>query len=253
VFGEVVGVDQTQIVAKGVFGEIRIPWSGTRGIQHRYRGPIAAPVAGWLSRIELQRLSEDLHESPDIVIAAVQSADEQELRAAHPWLGTLVLPWRSIRRIEPIFLGTYRLLDPAMHHLGNEVHSEFRIPVPEGNRLESIASFERTPAGNVYLSAEVDQMEASGSETPPGSPSLAELRAGFLQTEVFVNGTLVGNLNSRLRYRSSPHGPQRIRLSVPNGLLKTGPNTIRIQQRPARDDASDYDDCEIGRIALEIE
>jgi hypothetical protein len=99
----------------------------------------------------------------------------------------------------------------------------------------------------------VAELEPAGSETPPGSRYLSELRSGFLGTEVFLNGQALGRLNDHISQRSPVQAPRFLRLPIPAKLLKAGKNTWRIEQTSMRTNAAEFDDCEIGPIVLAIE
>jgi len=93
----------------------------------------------------------------------------------------------------------------------------------------------------------------SGPGTLQATPFLDEVRAGFLTTQVFLNGERVGTLNELISVRSPASAPERVRFQLPARLLKAGGNTIRLQQSSAKDDADSFDDCEIRALAIEVE
>ena len=80
-----------------------------------------------------------------------------------------------------------------------------------------------------------------------------QLANGRLRTDLLVNGRRVTDLNEHVLWRAKPDNPQRLRISVPAAFLKKGTNTLRLEQRSAMDDPQEFDDCEISRLAIEID
>ena len=161
-------------------------------------------------------------------------------------------PWNSIRRIEPWFFGTRLTLDPAVHHLGNEVREGFHVPVPETKPLSGEFTWDSNTSKRVFFSAAVTNLEPSHPETPPASPFLHDLREGFLRTELIINDKPVGDLNRQTKYRMASDRPQSIRLPIPTSILKNGSNEYRLKQHSSRSDPHDFDDFEIWQISIDV-
>jgi hypothetical protein len=252
-FGALEGLTAKSIAVAGAFGSTRTPWAEVVGLRFR-REPIAArPVTGWIARIELQAAPGALPGDCDWLVGALQSADEKTIALEHAWLGRLEFDPSAIRRLEPLFLGTRLEIEPAVSHLGDEIREEFRCPVPDGPRLERTFRLAASPAGPAFIRLETDNLEPAGPKTPAWSEFLTDLRAGHLLTEVFVNEQRVDDLNRHLDSRLPASRPGWLRIAVPAKLLKAGENRIRLEQRPARNDPRNFDDCELSNITLEIE
>jgi hypothetical protein len=209
-------------------------------------------VSGWLARVELQRLDDVATDVPQVLIGAIQSADAERIVLAHPWLGELSLPARLVRRIEPQFHGTSLMLAPQAQHLGDEVRERYHAPIPV-ERVEQHFELEGIITGEAFFAADVAELEPAGPGTPPASPFLSQLRAGFLATSLRVNGTYLATLNEQISARRSPDVPERIRIRISPGLLKPGRNSYRLEQRPSAKPPYNRDDFEISRIAIEFE
>lgn len=186
--------------------------------------------------------------------AAVTGVTDEGLQTAHPLLGSVTIRWPVLRRITPLFQGTYRLLDSGPYHLGNGYRKSFRRVEPDGTQLRFNVRFQseslRRP---VFLSADVAELIPSGPGTLQATPFVDEVRAGGLATQVFVNDQLIGTLNSLITTRSPSTNPERVRLRIPPGQLRPGSNSIEIRQTAARDNPDSFDDFETGAIAIEIE
>lgn len=253
-FGEIVAADPHRAKLSGRFGLRSFRWTEIRGIEFAAGGgPPGDPVTGLIATVELAPVLGAGEADGDSLVVALQSISESELTAVHPSLGELRIPLRWIERIVPRFAGTLQLVDAARHHLGDEIREDFRAKLAEGPRLEWTVSLDAAPKGKTYLSLQVADLEPGfGATTKDGGPR-AELAAGFLRTELFVNGRRIDDLNRHVSARAIPANPQRLRIALPPGLLKTGPNTVRLEQHSARNDPQQFDDCEVSRVAIEIE
>ena len=260
-FGRVTRVVPQGITLDGIVGEATVPWSrittvGFRSADRPLTGPTAsgpaAPLAGLVARIEFQPFVDRPLILADRATATIVAIDRDGLLVSHPWLGEFPLSWRDIRRIEPLFVGQDLVLDARRVHLGDSIRADFRRPLPDGTEWRSEFVLAAKPHCDVWLSLNVSELEPSGPDTPPGSPYLKELRAGRLLTEVIVNNQPVGDLNRHLRFRASSDRPERLRCPLQQDVLRAGANTIRLRQRPLTENGSDYDDCELSDLRLEL-
>lgn len=254
-FGEITSLSQSEIWLRGVFGRRQFAWAETRAIawKRQQPPPAARGIQGLMAQLEFgNRLGTPPDES-DVLFGAVQSTSGDELLISHPYLGGLRLPIREMRRVTPEFLGSRWALAPGFRHLGDEVRDDFRVPFPEGNQFVLSWNLDALPRGSLYISLLAAHLEPSGPQTPTGNPFLEDLAQGYLRTELFINDTRVDDLNRYVSQRASPRHPQRIRIPVAPRFFKVGLNTIRLQQRPSRNDLRDFDDFEFSHLALEAE
>lgn len=255
-FGRVTQLTPRGITLAGIAGELLMPWSrvatvGFRSADRPVNGQ-TEPLEGLVARIEWQPFVDRPQLLADRVTVTIVKTDRDGLVVSHPFLGEFPLSWRDLRRIEPFFLGHDLVLDARRVHLGDSIRADFRRPLPDGTEWCSEFVLAAMPEGDVWLSLNVADLEPSGLETPPGSAYLKELRAGRLLTEVLVNNQPAGSLNSHLRFRASPDQPERLRCLLPRDALRTGANSFRLTQRPLTENGSDFDDCELSDLRLEI-
>lgn len=104
-----------------------------------------------------------------------------------------------------------------------------------------------------YLSVDASELIPSGPDTLKATPFLEDVRAGFLTTQVRLNGEPVAKLNDLIHIRSPATAPERLRLHLPERLLLAGENTVTLHQTSARNDANSFDDCELRSLAIETE
>ena len=255
--GRVTKVTDT-VATLDAFGEQQsVPWSRIAGLfWHQPSEPIrqsTKPVNGVVSRIELQPFVDRPECEPERWIVTITSVDSMQLIAQHSLIGELKFRWSDVRRIEPQFFGQTLLVDARQFHLGNSIRSDFHRHRPDGTELRGDFVLHKIPSGQPRLSLDVAELEASSPDAPPASLKLAQLRARRLVTEVSVNDQYIGDLNQRIRFKASTKNPDRIRIDIPNGILKLGQNTFRLRQRPLTERGREFDDGEVGNVRLEFD
>jgi hypothetical protein len=229
-------------------------WKDVERVTLAARPLSTTPVEGEITRLWLRGPSDrPVRPIPgDSLIAAVVSSDRDSLGVHHPTLGRFFIPQGAVRRMEPRYRGRLQMIDVEVHHLGTAVRGEFRRPLPERAPYSVEFEADEIDAGaRAEICVATRDVEPCGRGTPPGSPHLAELRAGGLLTEVTLNGVSLGDLNSRLTWKQASPDDLVVRLSVPEGCLKKGRNTLRLSQRSARLDPESFDDCEVGPVWIE--
>ena len=252
IFGNLTALDQRSISLRGVFGQRQFPWAETRAlIRRRQSAPAAPGIQGLITRVEFSNFPGDGLAEPDWLSLAVLSVADDELRGVHPWLGELRFPLREVRRLTPEFLGRRWVLSPGFRHLGDEVHEDFRAPFPEGHQMAASWTLDSVPRGVRHVSLAAAHLEPSGPRTPLDHPFLDQLTQGHLRTELFINDTRVDDINRYASQRGTSQQPVSIRVPVPARFLKVGLNTLRLQQRPSRDDPRNFDDFEFSNLAFD--
>lgn len=170
-----------------------------------------------------------------------------------PGREAMLLPWKAVREIEPLFRGEYRLLDAGPRHLGTMFRKSFSSPEPDGSEWTVRFELPEVPPGRAWLSLEVADLEPASEKTLRATPNLNDLRHGFLTTHVSLNHVPARTLNRHCDFPSPIGQSQRIRIPLPPNSLREGLNTLKFQQNPSRTDARVFDDCELSRIALEFD
>lgn len=215
------------------------------------------PVVGEFARIDLVpdvSCSFGGIEEPFWIRTSIQKANHEGLIVQHSLLGKIAIRWEMIRRITPLFAGSYQLLDPRPRHLGNGFRESFNRVEPDGTEMSlSFALDDEQITMPTFLSADIAELIPAGADTLQATPFLNEVRNGFLATQVLLNGELVGTLNQLIKVRPLATDPERVRMLLPATLLKVGENLIHIKQTSAKDDPASFDDCELRAIAVEIE
>ena len=255
--GKLQGLSQNGAILQDRRGTNIVPWTKIISVSRlQSQKPLRqmAPVAsGFLATIDLQPFVDRPNCSPEHWTVTVIQADSEHLTAVHSLIGELKFAWSDISRIQTEFFGQSLLLDGRRIHLGNSIRTDFEQVFPHGPLLQSAFRLSEIPNGQPFISMTVSEMEAASSSAPPGSPFLAELRAGKLITELIINGQRVGELNSLIRFKAKRPNSERIRISFSRDLLRTGKNTVELTQKPLSDSQREFDDCEIRQLRLEFD
>lgn len=186
--------------------------------------------------------------------SAIRQATDDGLVTHHPLLGDVAVGWKMIQRITPLFEGSYQLIDAGPRHFGNGYRESFSCVEPHGTELALKFQLKQEQlALPTFISADIVELIPSRIGTLKATPFLYEVRSGFLATQVFLNGDLVGTLNDLITIQSPTTEPERVRMPLPARLMKIGKNTIHIRQTSAKHDVASFDDFEIRAIAVEIE
>ena len=254
-YGDVKMLTPLDIQLKGAFGERHVRWADTRGVLFRPRQNVAphSPIQGLIARIEFRPYLFPVVDDNDRLTAAVQSVSATELQLSHHDLGTLKIPLSEVRKIEPQYLGSRWMIAPGPEHMGDEIHPDFLVPIPLGSQLSRTLKLASVPKGPLWIGLTVSQLEPAGPQTAKENPFRAELAAGFLRTELFINDKKVDYLNRYIDSRARKQNPQRIRIPVAAKNFKPGANTIRLEQRPSQSDPNNFDDFEFSQWTLEAE
>jgi hypothetical protein len=226
-----------------------VDWKEVAGL-HLRRGPAAgSPIEGVLVRAEWRAARADLKQPHDVDYAegALASVTEAGLTLATPYAGTLSIPRDRLAVLRVLGRGRLVVLDPSAHHLGDNISTAPPLldpPVPEGGILERSFDLEAIDPRPAALLLDLVQVVGETA----GSPYSNLVLKGELRTYISVNGKRIDYIN---RYISTANEtPERIRIPIPEGLLRPGKNTIRVEQTGIASDPNWLDDLGILQIAL---
>lgn len=246
VYGQLEAVSAEGVRMSGVFGSRQWSLDQVRALRFR-RGVMAPRVAtGCHVRLRWSTTGDQAGEQELQSLSGVLTAiDEHAWQMVHAQWGELAIQVAALRRVEVEWVGARWLLDPHGHHLGNEADADFEVYAPESNHWEQEFLLEAAPVEPARLTFAVQDLE------PFDSPHLIRTTSeGHLQTRVELNGRSLDTLNRHVRGDAAV---QRVHLPIPRGWLVAGENRLVIRQAHARDDAAEYDDCQLGPVWLEVE
>lgn len=256
-FGIIRKVTPSTVELEASKSKIVIEWRRIRSIQMYHSATASAaklkPIAGDLARVKLRQIPGIDQGGTTSLLLTLQSADVSGLVADHPLLGTIKFNWRDLHAIEPLGrCDLYQILRMTPIHLGESTRLDFQLPKPGGTTTKVEFSLPKLAVKQVQLQLQIADLEPSGLETLAARPRRDELRSGHFTTEVWVNDKFNCALNGFVSRLSAPDAPFRIELTISPENLIEGVNRVVIKQKPSLTNSADYDDCEIGSIALLI-
>jgi hypothetical protein len=257
-FGRIARVTSENVVLTGPAGDRVVSWNDVdkMALRQSDRAASGRPTSpGLWAQLEFQSNVDRPRQPPDRMTATITDIRRDFLVVDHPWLGEFAIDWNQVARIEPQFNGRCLTIDARTLHLGDAIRADFQRPVPDGTEWSGGFDIGPLPvSGNaeVWLSLDAVDLEPAGSQTPPGSPFLKELRSGRLLTELTINDQRAGDLNRWIRFRAAPDRPERLRCRLPLDALRTGRNELRLRQIPFKESGTRFDNCELSNLRLEI-
>jgi hypothetical protein len=233
-----------------------VPWSEFAALHLRSRpeaNALLSPVTGRVAEFVGPSRWEPWRLERERWLAATVSVPLAPRVVEHPLLGQFAMQADDIAYQIAGHPRTWQWLHPGPVHLGNNIVPEFVHPDPAGVRVSGTITLTDVPKTATAVSLDAVGLEPRGPGTPATQPFLADLQAGRLRTEFVLNGEPVGDFNSLLNHRPRPGQPARLRLAIPVDRWRTGRNEWQIRQHPASDDLTEFDDCELSRMAWERE
>ncbi len=228
---------------------IALPWSALAGVYFRRVAATGKTVQGLLVRVEWRSAAVDNTEDVDFAEGAVVALSEQTLTLATPFSNDLKVPRDQIRKLVVRGQGARIVIDPAAHHLGDEISSAAPVldpPEPEGGSLERSLELQAVPKAPAALVLDVIEVV---SETA-NSEFSNKVRAGEFRTYVLINGQRIDYLNHFVK--TSNKTAERIAVPIPEGVLRAGKNTIQFELTPDAEKHKALDDLGILQIAVEF-
>jgi len=249
-YGDITAIDHSMMRLIGSRGAVTIPWTEWAAIDRRAPDvPASTWIRGSIVHVEMSApVWPPGLPRESWLAASIRDGAECE----HPLLGRLVVSPGDTGSTSRQSSSELCWLHPGRAHVGDENRPEFHEPEPIGTAISGTFTLEHVPVGRCFVTLDVAELEPSGPETPGTQPFLQQLRGGALRTELQINGQLVGDLNRLVAWRPPASHPERLRMEVPRVLLTPGENRWEIRQQPLAPNDARFDDCEIGRIRLEI-
>jgi hypothetical protein len=223
-------------------------WRDVAGLYFRRVPAQGAPVAGLLVRVEWRASPGDNPDDLDFAEGALLAVSETTLTLATPYSGTLSIPRDRLRKLIVRGQGLRVVIDPAAHHLGDEISVAAPIldpPEPEGGLLERSIDLAAVPDRPAALVLDVIGVVSETSD--PGFSQ--RVREGEYRTYAVVNGKRIDYLNHHIKDDNKT--PERITIPIPDGCLHPGKNSVRLELDPSAD-RKQLDDLGVLQITLEF-
>lgn len=249
-FGVLRSADASRAVMSVLGRDVTLSWGEVSGLYFRRAPEPGRPVEGLLVRVSWRAVPGGGSSDLDQIEGALVGVSDATLNVSTPCAGTLAIPRERVARLAVLGRGKRIVIDPTAHHLGNQLSKTPPVldpPQPENGALVRSFTLEEVPATPAHLALDVVQVIGEAS----GGSFAQEVRAGALRTNVKLNGKLVDYLNRHIT--SSNESPERVRLSVPAGLLRAGKNEVRIEQTGRADEPEEVDDMGVLGVAIEFD
>jgi hypothetical protein len=228
---------------------IPLLWSDVSGLYFRRLPAAGVWVEGLLARVEWRSAQGDDADNVDFAEGAISSVSDQAITLATPYCGALAIPRELLRKLVVQGRGRRLVIDPAAHHMGDELSSTAPLldpPQPEGSVLERTFELAEVPDRPGFLLFDVVQVVSEDND-PDWS---MHVRRGELRSYVAVNGRRIDYLNRHVKSRNDV--PERVAIAIPAGLLRVGKNTVRLELTGMATKSKELDDFGVLQLALEF-
>lgn len=244
-FGDLLAADRDGVVIRVDDRRVGLPWSEVAGLYFRRGEAVSPPAEGLWVRLTWRTGSGP--RDRDALEGVLSRLDDRAAVLTAPFVGEVTIPRPALSELRVLGRSLRRVLDPFSHHLGNKTVPTLDPPQPEGRTLEVPFTLEAAPPGASWIGLNVVQVV--GIE---GDPDYSDrVRQGELLTRVLLNGQPVDNLNRHVTVRND--SPLRLRLPVPEGVLKAGENVLRFEQDGMKDSPETVDNLGLWGLTLEID
>ena len=247
IFGDVESADGESLRFRIDGHPTRTTWAEVAGVFPKRASACSAQLGGVWAEVEWRTESGDDPRDLDRVEGVVSGLDDNAMTLEVPYIGRVLVPRDAIVRVSPRGQGARIVIDARSRHLGDRVSATLDPPQAEAAPVELSFTLTVAPPGLATLL--VDASEVIGEE---GSGEYIDLvKDGQLRTSVSINGRKLDDLNHFVSSR--PDSPQRLRVPIPAGILKTGANVLRIDQAGTKKEPKLRDNLGISRIAIEFD
>ena len=244
-FGQLVSADADRIAFRLDDGPAPLAWSEVSGVYFRRAPVAAATLDGVWVRLEWRVPGGGELAESDRVEGVLRAVGGSTLTVDVPYVGPVGVSTLRAMRMDVLGRFSRTVLDPTAHHLGNRPSDELAPPQPEGGTLDVPFTLAAVPSGAATLALDVLQVIGES-----GNLDFSDrVKAGELRTHVPLNGRPFDDLNRHVTTRNDK--PVRIRLPIPAGALRVGPNVLRFEQSGTKDDPKTLDNLGLLGIAIE--
>jgi hypothetical protein len=248
-FGEIRQADSERVVMTVDGKPVALPWSDVSGLHFRRQPAQSTPIEGLLVRLDWRSAPGESPADLDFAEGVLSALSDRTVTLATPYAGVLQIPRDYLRKLVVLGPGRWIVIDPATHHLGDELSVTAPLldpPQPEGKVLERTIELAAVPSEPAFLVLDVVQVVGESND-----PYFSQrVRDGELRTWIVVNGRRIDYLNRHIKTRNLT--PERATIPIPAGLLHPGKNTIRLELTGMAGKDEQLDDFGVLQLALEF-
>ncbi|HEV3122094.1 MAG TPA: hypothetical protein VGY53_09335 [Isosphaeraceae bacterium] len=249
-FGHLKSADPERLLFQIDGKDAMVGWNEVAGVYFRRAPAQSEPIEGLLVRLEWRAAGGNDPRDVDRIEGALAAVSNSAFTLQTPYAGTLAISRDRLLRLEVLGRGRRVVLDPSAHHLGDEVfNKQIKLDPPqfEGPTLEVPFTLERVPPGRAFAVFDVVQVAGESDQLT----NSASIKKGELRTNLFLNGRQIDYLNRHVASKNET--PLRIRLPIPQGVLRTGRNMLKLEQVGTAKDPKFLDDIGVLHTALEFQ
>jgi hypothetical protein len=247
-YGEISQASSERVSMKVDGKPIVLSWSDVAGLYFRRLPSQGATIEGPLVRVDWRAAPGDDPADVDVAEGALAALSDKTLKLATPYSGLLAIPRERIRRIIMIGNGRRIVIDPAAHHLGDEISITTPLdpPAPEGGRLERSFELSDVPDRPAFVVMDVVQVLGESNDATYSD----FVRKGELRTYISVNGQRVDYLNRHIKTQNITS--ERVAIPIPPKLLHTGKNSVALELTGMFSKPTQLDDFGVLQLAIEF-
>jgi hypothetical protein len=249
-FGHLKSADPERLLFQIDGKDAMVGWNEVAGVYFRRTAAQAEPIEGLLVRLEWRAAGGNDPRDVDRLEGVLAAVSDTSFTLQTPYAGTLPISRDRLLRLQVLGKARRVVLDPSAHHLGDEVfNKQIKLDPPqfEGPTLEVPFALERVWPGRAFAVFDVVQVAGEAEQLT----NSASIKKGELRTNLFVNGRLVDYLNRHITSKNETR--LRIRLPIPEGLLRPGRNMLKLEQVGMAKDPKFLDDIGVLYTALEFQ
>lgn len=246
IFGTLLEADARAAVVDLLGSRVQLSWQEVGGIYFARSTTPSPALEGLWGRLRWHAGGSDQAAPPDSAEGILLSFDDQSAQLQTPYSDPLWIPASALIALDVLGQHKRQVLDPCSHHLGSSPSATLDPPQPEGGLYELTFKFDGTITGKPELA--FDLVELIGIS---GDLNFSErVKRGELVTHVSLNGQRFDQLNRHVTARNDT--PTRIRVPIPEGLLRMGTNVLRLEQVGTQEDPARLDNFGLSCVALEL-
>jgi hypothetical protein len=249
IYGRIDRADGESIAMTVEGKPVALAWGDVAGLYFRRQPAQANPTEGLHVRLDWRSGPGESAADIDFAEGTLDSLSKGVIELSTPYAGVLAIPVDRLRKLIILGSATRLVIDPAIHHLGDEVSVSEPVldpPLPEGATLERTFNLAAVPERPAFVVMDVVQVVGENTD----STYSESIKNGELRTYVSVNGKRLDYLNRHIQ--SQNESAERIATAIPPGLLHVGENSVRITLTGMAGNPNQLDDLGILQIAIEF-
>ena len=246
IFGTLLEADASAAVVDLLGSRAQLSWQELGGIFFARSAAPSPALDGLWVRLKWNAGGSDPSAAPDSAEGILLSIDDQSAQLQTPFADPLMIPTSALADLEVLGPRKRQVLDYYSHHLGSSPSATLDPPQPEGGLYELTFKYDGPIVGTPELAFDIVELIGISGDLNFSD----RVKRGELVTHVSLNGQRFDQLNRHVTTRND--SPTRIRVPIPEGLLRVGANVLRLEQVGTQEDPARLDNFGLSCVALEL-